>query len=256
MSAADGIGTAQPAALGDPVTWHDAENGAYAADLALFERLAERHGGAIADLGAGTGRVALHLAGKGHSVTAVDTDASLLNALNERAASMGVEVATEVGDARSLDLPDRFALILAPMQLLHIVGGECGRRRVLSSAAAHLEPGGRFAAIVLEEPLPVGAGTPEPIPDVRDVDGWVHSSLPTGIRIDESGIRMTRLRQLVDPAGNLTEEQHEIRLDRFTLAELDRDAEASGMIVAGCDRLPSTIEYEDSIVVLMEARDG
>lgn len=256
MSTADRIGAPERSPGGDPVAWHDAENGAYAADLELFERLAGRSGGAIADLGAGTGRVALHLAAKGHRVTAVDTDAALLAALAERAAARGIEVATAVGDARSLDLPERYGLIIAPMQLLHIVGGENGRRQVLTSVASHLEPGGRFAAVILEEPLPVGSGTPQPIPDVREVDGWVHSSLPTDIRIEEDGIRMSRLRQLVDPAGNLTEEPHEIRLDRFTLAALDRDAESSGMIVAGCDRLPSTIEYEDSIVVLMEVRDG
>ena len=67
---------------------------------------------------------------------------------------------------------------------------------------------------------------------------------------------MRRLRQLVAPDGTLTEEPHTIELDRFDLAELDRDAEAAGLWVVGGERLPSTVEYEDSVAVFMEARDG
>ncbi len=245
----------EPGLGGDPVAWHDAENGAFVADLALWERLAAEHPGGVADLGAGSGRVALQLAAAGHRVTAVDTDPLLLGALADRAAERGVTIETACCDVRSLDLPRRYPLIVAPMQLLHIVGGEAGRRRALAAVAAHLAPGGRFCAVVLEEPLPLGSGRPEPVPDVREVGGWLHSSLPTEIRIDEDAITMRRLRQLVAPDGTLDEEPHTIHLDRFSLAALDRDAEAAGLWIVGCERLPSTIEYEDSLAVLMEVRD-
>jgi len=109
---------------------------------------------------------------------------------------------------------------------------------------------------VIEEPLPAGTGRPDPVPDVREVDGWVHSSLPTEIRIEEEGITMVRLRQLVAPDGTLTEATHTIHLDRFTLADLDRDADAAGLWIVGCERIPSTVEFEDSLAVYMEVRDG
>jgi hypothetical protein len=141
------------------------------------------------------------------------------------------------------------------MQLLHILGGSDGRIAAMRAIAAHLEPGGRFSAVVLEEPLPLGSGTPEPVPDVREIDGWVHSSLPIEVRIAPGGVEMIRLRQLVSPDGDLTEHRHEIALDRFTLAELDSEAEAAGLWIIGAERLPTTIEYEDSVVVHMEARD-
>src|SRR4029079_18729375 len=52
-----GLATTPPPG-GDPVAWHDAENGAYTADLGLWKRLAEAQPGGVADLGSGTGRVA------------------------------------------------------------------------------------------------------------------------------------------------------------------------------------------------------
>jgi SAM-dependent methyltransferase len=244
-----------PPAEGDPVAWHDAENGAFAADLELWLRLAAERPGGFADLGAGTGRVAIPIASAGHEVVAVDTDRVLLDALALRAAELRLPIETACGDVRTLALGRRFPLIAAPMQLLHILGGPDGRIAALRSIAAHLEPAGRFSAVVLEEPLPLGSGRPEPVPDVREVDGWVHSSLPTEVRIAEDGIEMVRLRQLVAPDGALTEERHSIGLDRFTLAELDTEASAAGLWIVGAERLPSTIEYEDSVVVHMEARD-
>jgi ubiquinone/menaquinone biosynthesis C-methylase UbiE len=77
--------------------WHDVECGAYLADLDLWEELAADGGGRVLDVGAGTGRVALHLARAGHEVTALDRDPQLLRVLEQRAA--GLPVRTVVGDA-------------------------------------------------------------------------------------------------------------------------------------------------------------
>jgi len=240
---------------GDPVAWHDAENGAFAADLDLFARLAGERPGGVLDLGSGSGRVALPLAAAGHPVTAVDRDAELLAALESRARERGLDVVTARADARTLELDRGFPLILAPMQLLHIVGGAPGRRRLLAAVARHLRSDGRFWAVVIEEPLPLGSGRPDPIPDVREVGGWVHSSLPVEVTIGEESITMVRVRRLVAPDGTMTESRHETHLDRFSLADLDREAESVGLEIVGCERLPRTIEHEDSVAVALEARD-
>ena len=66
------------------VIWHDIECGTYAEDLALWRSLAAEHGDPVLDVGAGTGRVALDLAGAGYRVRALDRDPALIEALQHR----------------------------------------------------------------------------------------------------------------------------------------------------------------------------
>ena len=54
------------------VLWHDIECGSYDLDLPLWRELADREGSPVLDVGAGTGRVALDLARRGHEVVALD----------------------------------------------------------------------------------------------------------------------------------------------------------------------------------------
>lgn len=237
------------------VTWHDAECGGYAQDLPYWEGLARERGGPVLDLGAGTGRVALHLAARGLEVVAVDVDADLIAALEERAAERGLEIEAIVADARMLDLGRRFPLILAPMQLMHMLGGGESRRAALAGAAAHLEPGGLFAAAILEEPLPP-SGPTEALPDVRDVGGWVHSSLPLEVRVSEAALEIHRLRQLVSPDGSLSEELDVTAVDRLPPGVLEAEAHLSGMRATGSDRVGETDEHVGSVVLLMERADG
>jgi len=46
--------------------WQQVEFGSYGADLPLWTELAEAANGPVLELGAGAGRVGLHLAGEGH----------------------------------------------------------------------------------------------------------------------------------------------------------------------------------------------
>ena len=120
------------------VTWHDAECGGYAGDLPLWRELAEASGGPVLDLGAGSGRVALDLAERGCEVVAVDSERQLLDALGARAAERGLAIETVTADVRELALGRAFPLVLAPMQLLHMLGGAANRSRALAAIRAHL----------------------------------------------------------------------------------------------------------------------
>jgi len=229
--------------------WHDVECGSYGADLPLWEELAERQGGPVLELGCGTGRVALHLARRGHEVTGLDVDAELLAALESRAADLPVR--TIEADAREFELAAPAALVLAPTHLLQLLPGAAERAESLRSIAAALRPGGLLAAAIIEE-MPEADGAPPPLPDVREVEGWVYSSLAVEAAIGPGEIVVRRLRQTVSPEGALSEEPNEVRIATFSAAALESEAAACGLIAAGRHEIPPTDIHVGSLVVLLE----
>lgn len=249
---------------GTAAIWHDVECGSYAADLPLWEELAERCGDPILELGCGTGRVALHLARRGHRVYGLDRDPELLGALAERAAD---SLHTGVGrksdapnggamkplhsDAREFQVPEPVALALAPTHLLQLIPTATGRSECLRSVAAALRPGGLFAAVIIEG-MPEADDAPPPLPDVREVDGWVYSSLAVEAAVGPGEIIVRRLRHAVSPEGELSEEPNEVRIATFSASSLEADAETVGLLPAGRREIPETDLHVGSTVVLFE----
>jgi SAM-dependent methyltransferase len=236
------------------VAWHDVECASYAADLPLWRELAVASGGPVLDIGCGTGRVALDLAARGHEVTALDSDAELVRELARRARESGLHVDCVTADARSFSLPGRFSLALAPMQVVQLLGGESGRRRALACARRQLEPGGLLAVALADpfEAVPADTALP-PLPDVLEEDGWVLSSRPLAVRPEPGVVAVDRLRQLVSPAGELSEELVTVRLDSVSPAELEAEAVAGGLRPAGRRSVPETADHVGSTVVLLSA---
>jgi SAM-dependent methyltransferase len=228
--------------------WHDVECGSYGADLALWEELAGQADGAVLDLGCGTGRVALHLAWRGHRVVALDVDPELIVALAERAGGLPVEAL--LADARGFELDTGIALALAPMQLVQLLPGRADRLECLGCVAAHLLPGGRIAIAIVEELPPADGGAP-PLPDVREVEDWVYSSLPLETVADGEEIAIRRLRQTVSPAGVLNEEENEIRIRTLSAEQLEREGAAAGLIPLGRRGIPATDIHVGSTVVVL-----
>jgi len=109
------------------VAWHDIECRGYEADLPLWRELAESAGGPVLELGAGTGRVALDLAARGHDVVALDADPALVDACAARAREGGLRLEAVCADARAFALGRRFALVLAPMQVVQLLVDAAGR---------------------------------------------------------------------------------------------------------------------------------
>jgi SAM-dependent methyltransferase len=233
------------------VIWHDVECGGYAADLPLWRELARREGGPILDLGAGTGRVTLDLAAAGYDVTALDSDPVLLDELAERAQARGFDVRSIAADARAFDPVGGFSLVLAPMQFVQIMGGGPGRAALLERVAACLRPGGAFAAAISDLDEAIAAeDAPPPLPDVGECGGWVYSSLPLDVRPEPGGVAVEWLRQVVSPAGELTERRHTQKLDSLTPDELAGEAAAHGLRPEARHEIGHTTEYIGSTVVL------
>jgi SAM-dependent methyltransferase len=240
--------------------WHDVECGAYDADLPLWEELAERQGGPVLELGCGTGRVALHLARRGHAVIGLDVEAALLSVLRERASDFrhsGVgqnsdaPVETLLADARDFGLALPASLALAPTHLLQLLPDAEERAKSLRCIAAALRPGGLLAAAIIEG-MPEPDGAPPPLPDVREVDGWVYSSMAVEAAVAPGEIVVRRLRQTVSPDGSLGEEPNEVRIVTFSAETLEAEAAGCGLVPAGRRTIPPTTMHEGSLVVLLE----
>ncbi|MGH2805607.1 MAG: hypothetical protein ACRDL4_21610, partial [Thermoleophilaceae bacterium] len=203
------------------------------------------------------------LAEHGHAVTALDSDGALLEELGRRARRRGLALETVRCDARRRASFGRFALVLAPMQFLQVLGGAPARASVLEAAAGSLVPGGRFAAALAALQGDPWRGTlrgdeavaPQdalpPLPDVGERDGWVFSSLPLDVRPDPGGgVAVERLRQRISPAGELSEERHTQRLDPLTPELLEREAAAAGLRPEARHEIAATPDHVGSTVVV------
>jgi hypothetical protein len=111
---------------------------------------------------------------------------------------------------------------------------------------------GADRALSIVERLPEAAEGPPPLPDVREVDGWVYSSLPLdAVDIGEE-IVILRLRQTVSPSGELSEEENEIRIRTLAASELEREGVAVGLVPLPRREIAPTDLHVGSTVVVLE----
>ncbi|WPB75122.1 class I SAM-dependent methyltransferase [Archangium violaceum] len=187
-------------------------------DIPFYTRQAAEHGGPVLVLGAANGRVAWALAGAGLSVLGVDPSERMVQAAEELRSSEPPEVAARVrflhADPRSLRLPERFPVVLAPQHALGMMGSQEDLEAFLSTVRHHLEPEGIFVYDVLNPP-------PE----------------PAALREDEepgSGLEPRRpvfafhLRERRQPGAPLGIRR--LKLRPFTAEELDAAMKACGLM--------------------------
>jgi SAM-dependent methyltransferase len=232
--------------------WHDLECGAYDEDLSLWRALAGGADGPVLDVGAGTGRVSLDLAAGGLAVVALDADASLLEALEHRAAGLPVE--TVVADARRFVLPRRFRLVLVPMQTLQLFGGPSGRAAFLRCVLEHLEPGGLLAAALADAMncFDEERDTPPP-PAACEIDGVRYASQLIKVVEDDGRAAIHRLREVDGPGERNESREAIVWLDRVTADEVAAEAASLGFLIEPCLSIPETEEYLGSTVVVLRA---
>ena len=235
------------------VIWHEVECGSYYEDLALWRELAHNELGPVLDAGAGTGRVALDLARLGHDVVALDRDPVLLAELRRRAGPVAVQ--TVLADARSFLLPGRdFGLILAPMQLVQLLGGADGRGAFLRAAAAHLQAGGLIACAVSEAMDAFEADDLLlPQPDVAVLDGVRYSSQPIAVRDEGGRVAIERVREITAGDGRCSAAGDIIYLDRVDVETIEAEGRTAGLQPLPARVIEQTEDHVGSTVVMLRA---
>lgn len=222
--------------------WYDLDLQDDPGDLPLYLALAARTEGAVLELAAGSGRIAIPLALAGSAVVALDNDPAMLarcaaewRRVRGRRPVDRLRCVTH--DLTTARLGERFALVILAVNGLGLLGGREGAAAALRTIAAHLAPGGR-AVIDLSLPGP---------DELAEHDGrlrleWVRTDPTTGetvmkqtaARYDPATATVT-LTQIFDAApaggGPLTRDLREDRIALFAAGELVALAEGAGLAV-------------------------
>lgn len=249
----------------DLAIWQSVEFGSYTADLPLWEELAQRAGGPILELGAGAGRVATHLAARGHRVIALDNDRELLADL-ERAArpdDLPIDtIAADLSDPGELELPDEPNLTFGPLHVIQALDADA-RPGLLSRLGGLSALGATIALTVVDESTLLSAGAAANItgghkhrrrvmPDMREIGGWVYSSEPLWVQVGDRALTVRWLRERVSPEGQMEREVRDETLQRISPQHLEEEAMGAGLRPTGRRQISSGPNEADSTVVLLE----
>jgi len=240
-----------------PSVWQEVEFGAYGADLPFWVELADASDGPVLELGAGAGRVALHLAERGHDVIALERDPDLAAELELAAAERDVSLTTlaaDLGSPDDLRLPRRPALVIGPLHVIQVLDAQA-RPLLLGRLLELIAPGATLALTLVDEStlLSTGAASTQILPDMRELDGWVYSSEPLWVQVGDQALTVRRLRESVSPSGQMERTVHDEILHRVDPEALEREATDAGFLPIGRRTIRSGESEADSTLVLLGA---
>ncbi len=245
-----------PPALEEVAIWQLVEFGSYEADLPIWLELAEAADGPVLELGAGAGRVSLHLAAAGLNVISLDRDPVLASQLEASATERGLSlspVVADLGSPADVRLPREPALAIGPLHFIQELD-DTTRPALLGRLTELMAPGGTIALTLVDETtlLSAGAASTQILPDMRELDGWVYSSEPLWVQVGDEALTVRRLRERVSPDGRLERTVHDDVLQRVSPERLEHEAEELGLRPAGRRQISSGPNEADSAVVLLE----
>jgi len=202
-------------------TYDEAEAGEFEAGVvkAAVDVLAELAGdGRALELGIGTGRIALPLAGRGVPVHGIDLSRAMVERL--RAKPGGDAIGVTIGDFAATKVDGTFSVAYLVFNTIMNLTTQAAQVDCFRNVAAHLEPGGRFVIEVM-------------VPDLRKLPAGqtvvpFHVS-PTRWAFDAYDVATQEMSsnyvEVVDGRG----EYHSIPFRYVWPAELDLMAQLAGL---------------------------
>lgn len=244
--------------LQDPVGWHRAESTFYDADIPLWIDFTAGGETAVLDLGCGVGRVADELAAAGRIVVGLDNDTGLVAEFNrsvEGGVAIGVEgdVLEMKGQAGPLG-SKTFDRIIAPQNLVQVIGDSSARQKLLAGIRSRLSPGGLVGMTFIED-MPEESLEPAPQHEVYEDDGWTWSSTVIKVRARYGSITLDRIRKLTGPDGESASVDYEIIFARMDRERFAGEITKSGLELVRFDAVPTSPDYVDSVFVEMRLPD-
>jgi len=129
----------------DPLTsLYELQYHTYRDDLHFYTKLAEGVS-RVLELGSGTGRVTLHLARRGSTVTGLELSKEMLARAQSKAAAENLDLELVQGDMRNFELKRTFPLVIVPFNAFMHLYTPADQSKALERIYAHLEPGGTLA---------------------------------------------------------------------------------------------------------------
>ncbi len=123
---------------------YDHQYDLYRDDLHFYGAVAERVGGQVLEIGAGTGRVTAYLTRRGVNVTGLEPSARMLERARTRAGRDQLTLNLVQGEAQTFKLETRFDLAIAPFNALMHLYTPNEQLSALQNVHQHLKPGGQL----------------------------------------------------------------------------------------------------------------
>lgn len=218
--------------------FYDLDLEGYDDDLFLYRQLASEAGGAVLELGCGTGRVARALADEGVEVVGVDLSAAMLSIARERLA--GSDTSFHEADFRTLELGRRFPLVLIALGGLQHMPTIDDVVVALESASRHVTEDGLVVVDVEAPNADDFTPGPQPLMEhwTRERDEGGVSSMVTKlvsvVSHPSEGMReVTWHFDVQSSEGVLRRTTAQFELRTLTLGELELSGRLAGLAISG-----------------------
>lgn len=167
---------------------YDAENSDFGPDGPFILSLAKGLGGAVLELGCGTGRMTIPLAENGVEIVGLDVVSGMVDLARQK--SEGLPIEWVVADVRNYQLGRKFRLIFESGSVFHHMLTRQDQEAYLARVREHLEDDGRLV-------LSIFFPKPRNLASTEEEEDWFTAEHPDGYEIKVSGIdRYDAIRQV------------------------------------------------------------